>query len=86
MCNQMRCKESAYRTLKWIHPEAGPKADAVGTAVLGRTAAETSAAIAEHTSLIGFVPHLTLVESRATRMTDRTYGAPGWLPRFGLGI
>ena len=45
---------------EWLGRRAGPKAEwdrAVGTAVLGRAAAETSAAISEHTSLIGFVPH-----------------------------
>ena len=44
----------------WLGRRAGPKAEwdrAVGTAVLGRAAAETSAAIAEHRSLIGFVHH-----------------------------
>ncbi len=45
---------------EWLGRRAGSKAEwdrAVGTAVLGRAAAETSAAIAEHRSLIGFVPH-----------------------------
>ncbi len=45
---------------EWLGRRAGPKAEwdrAVGTEVLGRAAAETSAAIAEHTSLIGSVPH-----------------------------
>ncbi len=64
---------------EWLGRRAGPmaewdRADSVGTAVLGRAAAETLAAIAEHRSLIGLFP--TLVESRATWMTDRTPG--GW--------
>ena len=67
---------------EWLGRRAGPKADwdrAVATAVLGRAAAETSAAIAEHRSLIGFVPHPGGISrylddrsnSRGTRMVTK---------------
>jgi hypothetical protein len=66
---------------EWLGRRAGPKAEwdrAVGTAVLGRAAAETSAAIAEHTSLIAMDLFQIPVVSRYIWTTARIFGALGW--------